>query len=50
MNERQNAEYPIADGGCVVVMVHRAGEGAQAFNVSGYAQPAYTASSIREMP
>ncbi|UCM30742.1 hypothetical protein LE197_12950 [Pseudomonas sp. PS1(2021)] len=48
--ERQNAEYPIADGGCVVVMVQRAGEGAQAFTVSGYAQPAYTENAIREMP
>ncbi|WP_315809411.1 hypothetical protein [Pseudomonas sp. C9-3] len=48
--ERRNADYNIANGECVTVMVHRIGEGTQAFAVSGYAQPTYTATPIREQP
>ncbi|MBD9573786.1 hypothetical protein IB260_00565 [Pseudomonas sp. PDM23] len=48
--EQRNADYNIANGECVTVMVHRLGEDTQAFAVSGYAQPVYTATAIREQP
>lgn len=48
--ERQNAEYPIADGECVEVMVHRVGAETIAYAVSGWAEPTYTASRAKEQP
>lgn len=44
--EQSNADYNIANGECVTVKVHRLGGDTQTFAVSGYAQPAYTATAI----
>ncbi len=44
--ERRNADYSIADGGCVTVIVHRLRGDTQTFAVSGYARPTYSATAI----